>query len=75
MFSLSSDETQLAILDVHTASKLGVLRQIPRVRCEAVVENRTALKRKSKSSSRKRLLMRFLTRFPRSMRFSNTLKL
>lgn len=50
-FSISLEQTQLAVLDVQMTSKLMVLRQISGVRCEAVVPNRTILKRRAKSSS------------------------
>lgn len=48
---MSFEHTQVAMLDVQMTSKLVVLRQISGVRCEAVVPNRTILKRKAKSSS------------------------
>ncbi|KAK2601325.1 hypothetical protein N8I77_010781 [Diaporthe amygdali] len=51
IFSMSFEHTQVAMLDVQMTSKLVVLRQISGVRCEAVVPNRTILKRKAKSSS------------------------
>lgn len=51
IFSLSFEQTQLAVLDVQTTSKLVALRQIPGVRFEALVPTGNILKRKAKSSS------------------------
>lgn len=51
IFSMAFEQTQLAILDVQMTSKLVVLRQISGVKCEAVVPNRTILKRKAMSSA------------------------
>lgn len=48
---MTVEQTQIAILDVRTTSKLMALRQISGVRCEAVVPNRTIIKRKAKSSA------------------------
>lgn len=45
---LSLDGIEFALLDVQTTSKLLPLLKIPGVRCEAVVENRTVFKRKTK---------------------------
>lgn len=51
IFSITFEQTQLAMLDVRITSKLEVLRQISGVRCEAVVPSRTIIQRKAKSSS------------------------
>ncbi|KAL2272438.1 hypothetical protein FJTKL_06561 [Diaporthe vaccinii] len=51
VFSMTVEQKQIAVLDVRMTSKLVALRQIPGVKCEAVVPNRTILKRKAKSSS------------------------
>lgn len=48
LFSLNVEKTQIAVLDVQMTSKLVVLHRISGVRCEAVVPNRTILKRKAK---------------------------
>lgn len=50
-FSILIEQTEIAVLDVQITSKLAVLRQISGVRCEAVVPDRTILKRKAKSSA------------------------
>lgn len=48
IFSITVEKTQIAILDLQMTSKLVMLHRICGVRCEAVVPNRTILKRKAK---------------------------
>lgn len=51
IFSISFEQTQLAVLNVQMTSKLVTLRHISGVRCQAVVPTGTILKRKARSSS------------------------
>lgn len=51
VFTIVSDNVQLADLDIDTASKLMATRQIPGTRYEAVVEKRSITKRPAKTSS------------------------